>query len=152
MYLYYWSDSCPIIGSGLLDYYRRPYKVYDWMKAVYTRVLVSLERDVTPYLIGREKVYARTDSFVAKLWVTNDVDAAYDDARISWRITHRDRGAEVASNAFAGTIPADSVEVTDHVVWAIPADTATGEYRVDMQVTDAAGTELSSNFMDFVVR
>ncbi len=25
MYHYYWSDPCPIMGSGLLDYYRRPY-------------------------------------------------------------------------------------------------------------------------------
>lgn len=152
MYLYYWSDSCPIIGSGLLDYYRRPYKVYDWMKAVYTRVLISLEREVTPYVIGREKVYAPTGTFTAKLWLTNDVDAAYEDARISWRITHRESGTEVAGNSFGGTIPADSVQVTDHVIWPIPADAATGEYRVDMLVTDAAGAELSRNFMDFVVR
>jgi beta-mannosidase len=152
MYLYYWSDSCPIIGSGLLDYYRRPYKVYDWMKAVYTRVLVSLEREVTPYVIGREKVYAPTQTFTAKLWLTNDVDAAYEGAQISWRISHRESGTEVARNAFSGTILADSVAVTDHVVWPIPADAPTGEYRVDMLVTDAAGTELSSNFMDIVVR
>ena len=152
MYLYYWSDSCPIIGSGLLDYYRRPYKVYDWMKAVYTRVLVSLEREVKPYVLGREKVYSRTESFVAKLWLTNDVDAAYENAQISWRISHSESGTEVASRAFAGTIPPDSVDVTDHVVWAIPADAAPGEYRVDMLATDAEGTELSSNFVDFVVR
>ena len=24
MYLYYWSDACPMMGSGLLDYYREP--------------------------------------------------------------------------------------------------------------------------------
>jgi len=58
----------------------------------------------------------------------------------------------VAGNSFGGTIPADSVQVTDHVIWPIPADAATGEYRVDMLVTDAAGAELSRNFMDFVVR
>ena len=33
MYHYYWSDPCPIMGSGLLDYYRRPYQVYEAMKA-----------------------------------------------------------------------------------------------------------------------
>ncbi len=152
MYLYYWSDSCPIIGSGLLDYYRRPYKVYDWMKAVYTRVLVSLERDVTPYIIGREKVYEPTTSFVAKLWVTNDFDYALEGAKGSWSITHTESGEKVAEQSFAGTVPADSVERADTVIWQIPADAALGEYRVDMVVTDAEGAELSRNFMDFVVR
>ena len=47
MYHYYWSDPCPIMGSGLLDYYRRPYQVYEAMKAVYGRVLISLERNPT---------------------------------------------------------------------------------------------------------
>ena len=39
------------MGSGLLDYYRRPYKVFDAMKGVYTRVLISLERDAAPYVM-----------------------------------------------------------------------------------------------------
>ena len=29
MFHYYWSDPCPIMGSGLLDYHRRPYQVYE---------------------------------------------------------------------------------------------------------------------------
>lgn len=152
MYLYYWSDSCPIIGSGLLDYYRRPYKVYDWMKAVYTRVLVSLERDVTPYVIGREKVYGPATSFVAKLWVTNDLEHDLVDASVSWAIRSAATGEVVASNALTGTIAADSVKRADHVVWAIPADAALGEYRVELSAKDAEGAVLSENFLDFVVR
>ncbi|UYN83444.1 MAG: beta galactosidase jelly roll domain-containing protein [Microcella sp.] len=152
MYLYYWSDSCPIIGSGLLDYYRRPYKVYEWMKAVYTRVLVSLEREVTPYVIGREKVYQPGETFVAKLWVTNDFDHAFEGTTGSWTITHRESGTEVASQSFQGTLPADSVERVDSVMWLIPADAERGEYRIDMLVSDAEGNELSRNFTDIVVR
>ena len=57
MYLYYWSDACPIIGSGLFDYYRRPYRAYESMKAVYTPVLVSLEWNKDPYIIGWEKIW-----------------------------------------------------------------------------------------------
>lgn len=151
MYLYYWSDSCPIIGSGLLDYYRRPYKVYDWMKAVYTRVLISLERNVQPYVLGREKVYRPTENFTAKLWVTNDFDAAFPGARMSWSITDAASGQVVAQRELTGTLEPDSVERVDDVVWPIPAD-ASGDYRVDMLVTDAEGAELSRNFMDFVVR
>ena len=32
MFHYYWSDPCPIMGSGLFDYYRRPYAVYEAMR------------------------------------------------------------------------------------------------------------------------
>ena len=35
MFHYYWSDPCPIMGSGLFDYYRRPYAVYEAMRNVY---------------------------------------------------------------------------------------------------------------------
>lgn len=152
MYLYYWSDSCPIIGSGLLDYYRRPYKAYDAMKAVYTEVLISLERDVKPYILAREKVYQRTASFVAKLWVTNDLEGAVRGAAVNWTITHRESGERVAAHDFTTTLAPDSSEQVDHIVWPISATAATGEYRVDMSVTDADGSVLSRNFTDIVVR
>ncbi|MFD1718432.1 glycoside hydrolase family 2 protein [Georgenia deserti] len=152
MYLYYWSDSCPIIGSGLLDYYRRPYKVYDWMKAVYTRVLVSFERTASPYLLGREKVYPRGSTFAGKLWVTNDYDTDVDGAEISWRIRRAAGGEDVTGRTFTGTLPADSAEQSDNVIWPVPADAEPGGYRIEMAVTDRAGEVLSENAMDFEVR
>src|SRR4029079_5109384 len=83
MYLYYWSDPCPIMGSGLLDYYRRKYRVYDAMQAVYGPVLVSLERDAKPYIIGREKIYERGTEFTGTVWVTNDHPHAIDGATLA---------------------------------------------------------------------
>lgn len=151
MYLYYWSDSCPIIGSGLLDYYRRPYKVYDSMKSVYTRLLVSLERDVTPYLLGRPKIYQRSENFVAKLWVTNDFPEKVEGT-VAWHIAHRGSGAEVASNTFDARISADSVDRIDHIVWPIPFDAETGDYRIEMSFTDTDGKVLSTNYTDIEVR
>ena len=88
MYLYYWSDACPMIGSGLFDYYRRPYKVYYSMKAVYTPVLISLERNADPYIIGRDKIYQPATTFAGKVWVTNDMDAL-KDCRIEWEIVKK---------------------------------------------------------------
>lgn len=151
MYLYYWSDPCPIIGSGLLDYYRRPYKVYDAMKAVYQRVLISLERDADPYIIGREKFYDRNTSFTAKVWVNNDHTYDIENARISWKIVHRESGETVMENSFVATLPEDSVKQADYIVWPIPSD-ASGPYRVEMEVADSEGKVLCSNYMDFTVR
>lgn len=150
MYLYYWSDAVPMIGSGLLDYYRRPYKVYESMKAVYTPVLISLEWNADPYIIGRDKIYHPSSSFVGKVWITNDL-GALNDCRIEWQIISRENETAECSNSFVSNLEADSAQVIDHIVWNIPRN-ASGGYTVKMKVADASGAELSSNFTDIIVR
>jgi beta-mannosidase len=152
MYHYYWSDPCPIMGSGLLDYYRRPYKVYEAMKAVYTRVLISLERDVTPYVIGREKVYERGTPFEAKIWVTNDHPDPAEEAQVSWQVVCVDTGEVMREKSLSATLPADSAEVVDEFAWAIPTTISPGAYRVTMQVLASDGQALSRNTTDITVR
>ena len=152
MYLYYWRDPCPIMGSGLFDYYGRPYKVYESLKQVYTRVLISLERKVTPYIIGREKFYDRPSTFVATVWVTNDYQLPIENASVSWRIVERGSGRVVMENRFAARLAADSVKDVDQIVWPIPADAPAGTYRIEMQVTDESGKPLSVNYTDITVR
>ena len=150
MYLYYWSDACAMIGSGLLDYYRRPYKVYDSMKAVYTPVLISLEWNADPYIIGRDKLYSPSTDFVGKVWVNNDWDFQ-KDANVSWSIVSEETGKTALESSFVVDLKADSVVVIDHIVWNIPAD-AKGGYKINMMVRDASGKVLSENYTDIIVR
>jgi beta-mannosidase len=152
MYLYYWSDPCPIMGSGLLDYHRRPYQVYDAMKAVYTRVLISLEREADPYVIGREKVYERGSTFRATIWVTNDFPYPIGDAQVAWELMSVDGGEIVDKNAFTAMLSADAVGEVDHLDWEIPATARPGTYRVAMQVLGPDGQMLSTNSTDITVR
>jgi beta-mannosidase len=152
MYLYYWSDPCPIMGSGLLDYFRRPYQVYDAMKAVYTRVLISLEREADPYVIGREKVYQRGTPFRATMWVTNDFPFAIEGTQVSWELVGVDTGEIVDKNAFTATLSPDSVGEVDHLDWEIPATARPGAYRVAMQVLGPDGETLSTNSTDIIIR
>jgi beta-mannosidase len=149
MYLYYWSDPTAMIGSGLLDYYRRPYKVYDSMKAVYTKVLISLEWNADPYIIGRDKIYHAASDFAGKVWVTNDMEFQ-KDCTVSWKIVS-EKGQTELENTFVSNLQADSSEVTDHIVWHIPAD-AGGGYSVRMKVQDGKGNVLSENYTDLIVR
>jgi beta-mannosidase len=152
MYLYYWSDPSPIMGSGLLDYYRRPYQVYESMKAVYGPVLVSLERDVKPYVIGREKVYERGTEFTGTVWVTNDFPHPIDDATIAWRIEDLETGEVVLEDALTATLPEDSVLEGDRIRWTIPTSARPGTYRVAMKVLGADGDVLSTNATEITVR
>lgn len=150
MYLYYWSDPCAMIGSGLLDYYRRPYKVYDSMKAVYTPVLVSLEWNADPYVIGRDKIYAPATDFVGKLWVTNDL-GLLNGCKLEWKIVCKKTQKTELEKSFVTDLIPDSVHVADHIIWNIPAD-AHGEYTVLMKASDSEGNELSSNYTDIIVK
>jgi beta-mannosidase len=150
MYLYYWSDPVAMIGSGVLDYYRRPYKVYDAMKAVYTPVLISLEWNADPYVIGRDKFYAPATDFIGKVWITNDLDTQ-SDCKIEWSIVKSCTNAVQIEKTFTTNLLADCAHIADHIVWNIPAD-AKGDYKVLMKVTGADGKTLSSNYTDIIVK
>ena len=151
MYLYFFSDPCPVIGSGLLDYYRRPYqKSYDVFKTIYTPVLVSLEWNKDPFIVGWQKVYKPGDTFVGKVWITNDHLEPVWDVTLSWKLIDVKTKKVVTKATRQIALPADSSKVTDHVVWPIPQGTK-GAYKVEMQLTAKDGATLSSNWFDFVV-
>jgi beta-mannosidase len=150
MYLYYWNDACPCIGSGLFDYYRRPYKAYEAMKAVYTPVLVSLEWNKDPYIIGYEKRWYPGDTFVGRIWVTNDHHREFEDAHLSWQLVNMDDGQTIQHNRKQLTIPYDSSQVVDEVRWEIVRGIQ-GNFQVQMQVTDREGKQLSANYFDFSI-
>jgi beta-mannosidase len=148
MYLYYWNDACAGIGSGLLDYYRRPYKAYDAMQAVYTPVLVSLEWNKDPYILGFEKRYYPGETFVGKVWVTNDQAQRLEGAKLSWQVVSQAEQRPVLAGDKTLDLPADSAQVVDEVRWAILRGMQ-GRFQVQMQVADGAGAILSRNTFDF---
>lgn len=149
MYLYFWNDPFAGIGSGLLDYYRRPYHSYEVFKRIYTPVLVSLEWNKDPYIVGWQKVYHPGDTFVGKVWITNDYLEPIYDVQLDWRLLDpQGKVIEQAQRQIA--LPKDASKITDHIVWPIPAGTA-GKYRVEMSLTGQDGASLSANDFEFVV-
>ncbi len=152
MYLYYWSDPCPIMGSGLFDYYRRPYQVYYSMKEVYTQVLISLEWNADPYIIGRDKIYDRLNTFVGKVWVNNDHFYEVENAVMSWKLIHEESGDLICENSIKASLKEDSAEIVDRIIWPIPHDAIAGQYKIEMLVKDAEGNTLSKNDTKIMVR
>ena len=150
MYLYYWSDACPMIGSGLLDYYRRPYKVYDYMQKVYTPVLVCLEPSMHPYKLGRRREFQAGTTFTARVWLINDHYHKIEDASLEWKVTDQQSGDVLAAHQFRLDILADSAEIPDHIVLPLKKEWAGHECKVTMTVkTD--NEVLSDNYMDFII-
>ncbi len=144
MYLYYWSDACPLMGSGLFDYYREPYRVYESMKSVYTQVLVSLEWNEEPHPIGRPHRYIRGEKFVGKVWVTNDHLHEIKDAKISWCIQRAGEEKPLTGRELKKDLACDSSEILDVICFTIPEEYV-GEYEIKMKVTDRDGKVLSEN-------
>jgi beta-mannosidase len=151
MYLYYWSDPVPMMGSGVYDYYRRRYEVFESLMAAYTRVFVSLEREETPYIVGRPKVYQAGATFSAKVWVNNDYPHDLADTDVTWHVVRVGDGAGVINNTLRVDLAADSATVVDRIDWAIRTDAAPGAYRVEMRVAGADGTVLSSNSTEIAI-
>lgn len=144
MYLYYWSDACPIMGSGLLDYYREPYEVYDAMKSVYTQVLISLEWEQEPHVLGREKKYGRGQKFCGKIWLNNDHFHSIEDVTIHWEIHKEDSTEILMQETWIDNLAEDSAEVKKEISWIIPGDYV-GNYVIDMWVKDKEENLLSTN-------
>lgn len=150
MYLYYWSDACPMIGSGLLDYYRRPYKVYDYMQKVYTPVLVCAEPSLHPYRLGREKIFYPGKTFTARVWLINDNYYEIPDALLSWSVLDETSGEILAENQFRLKILADSAEIPDHVVLPLHKDWEGHSCRLKMKIATDKEV-LSENYFDFKI-
>ena len=144
MFLYYWNDACPIMGSGLFDYYREPYEVYESMKSVYTQVLVSLEWEEEPHVLGRDKMYDRGQMFRGRVFVNNDHFHRIDQASVHWEISRKGSDEILAEKTIVTDLEADSVEIKDHISWIIP-ENYVGEYEIKMYVKDSEGTMLSRN-------
>jgi beta-mannosidase len=149
MYLYYWSDPAPVIGSGIVDYFGRKLPAYEAMKSVYTPVLVSLEWNKAPYVIGYDKYWKPGDLFSAQVWVNNDHPKPVK-ATVRWSLRKADAGEAAAEKTLELTLAEDSAKVVDVIEWPVPRG-AGGAHRVDMSVVDDGGKTLSENVFDFIV-
>jgi hypothetical protein len=134
----------------LLDYYRRKYKAYDIFGMVYSPVLVSIEWVKDTHVVGHEKVYLPGETVTTKIWVTNDFDRDFEGARLTWIVKGLDRET-LASGADTLAVPADSSDVVANVSWPT-AGRAPGVYRIEVELADGAGAELSHNYFEFRVR
>src|SRR5262249_46293405 len=129
---------------------RRPYQVYDAVRRVYGRVLVSLARDAHPYILGREKVLDRDTGLRADIWVTSDLAEPLVDASIGWRLVRTDTGAMVSGHDVTATIGPDTSIAIDRIDWEIPATAKPGTYRVEMELSVPGGPG-SANHTDFTL-
>lgn len=152
MYLYYWSEPWPNIGaSGLVDYFRTPFKSYESFKQVYTPVLVSFEWDKEPYILGKQKHYKQGQSVKGNLWLTNDHLTCIQEATLTWAVRAEGSDDDLTGDSLVVCMEKDSAKVAGQVDWVIPTDLCDGVYVLQMTVTAKDGSILSNNDFQFEV-
>ncbi|WP_319562144.1 sugar-binding domain-containing protein [Marispirochaeta sp.] len=149
MYLYYWNDAAPVIGSGIVDYFGEKLPAYYSMKQVYTPVLASLEWNKDPYIIGYDKFWKPGDLFVGKIWINNDFQRELP-VTLNWALRHMDSTSTEMERALPLTLAKDSAKVVETIHWQVP-QRAHGSYTVQMLVTDENGNTLSENDFLFII-
>jgi len=148
MYLYYWNDAVPMIGSGIVDYYGEKLPAYHSMKQVYTPVMVSLAWNKDPYVIGYDKYWKANDLFIGEIWIVNDHHKKIP-VELSWTLISADSQEEIINKTQTMVLAPDSSKVVDTVLWQVPK--TSGAHEVRMQVIDEEGNVLSSNIFNFLV-
>ena len=112
-------------------------------------MLVSLEWNKDPYVIGYQKFWKPADLFIGQIWIAND--HLHDvSATLSWELVKEGEKETILSNRLELVLPADSAKVVDTVSWSIPRGTS-GPHLVNMTVRNGKGEALSSNVFDFTV-
>lgn len=148
MYLYYWNDPVPMIGSGIIDYFGVKLPAYHSMKQVYTPVMVSLEWNKTPYVIGYDKYWKPSDLFIGKIWVVNDHHRSVP-VKLFWELVVSSSDNPLLESESDMVLAPDSAKVVDTVFWQVPQ--TSGKHEVRMRVIDGEGKVLSSNNFDFLI-
>ncbi len=148
MYLYYWNDPVAMIGSGIVDYFGKKLPAYHSMKQVYTPVMVSLEWNKDPYIIGYDKYWKAKDLFLGKIWVVNDHSEALP-VTVSWSLKHTDSNLEHVTGSMDVVLAPDSSKVVATVSWQVEG--TSGPHSIEMKVVSREGEVLSFNNFDFLV-
>ena len=149
MYLYYWNDPAPVIGSGIVDYFGEKLPAYYSMKQVYTPVLVSLEWNKDPYVIGYDKFWKPGDLFVGKIWINNDYQRPIP-VTLKWKLQRSGSDRAEMEKSLPLTLEKDSAKLVNTIHWSVPGG-AKGDYLVKMQVSDEEGKILSENDFAFII-
>jgi len=148
MFQYFWADPWPCIyGSGVYDYYRRPYGCLESYKKSYLPLLVSFEWDKDPKFMGDLKRYSPGETLRGRIWIVNDTYQSYEGT-LDWSVAGPS-GKVVMKGSVKAQIGEDAAKSVVEMNEAVPSEE--GLYRMEILYSGAKG-ELSSNFFEFEVR
>jgi beta-mannosidase len=148
---YFWSEQFPGFGSGIVDYFGRPYAALEQMREACVPVLASVEWLKSEHIVGKRKHWRPGSRFGANIWATNDLLEDLPDCTVETRLARQ--GApdepEVVRSQAGLHLPADSSTIGDAVGLTLPSNVA--DYRIDVVLRDVDGEVIDDNWFEFSV-
>jgi len=155
-YFQFHFDHCwPMIKTwSIVDYYRKPKPAYFALQETSQPVLACVDvygdrwAQAKP---GHEERYYGGDKFGGDVWVINDLYQAYPGSKLTWQL--RDPEAKLLKqDSLSLDIKPNSVRKIGVIEWEIPYEVKTGRCRLNVELTEATGSVLSTNSYAFWVK
>ena len=128
----------PDFKWGIVDYYQKPKRSYDFVRRAYQPLLISLECDKRRWLPG--------ETFSSNLWIVNDLHQAFTDCTLKVTISDHKNHQLVTGNYTVEKVPPDSSSQYETFEW--PVLGRLGEtFRIDAVLRNSQGQLLSTNHL-----
>ncbi len=125
----------PDIKWGIIDYYGKRKRAFEFVTRAYQPVLVSLEYSKRRWRDG--------ETLEAGIWIVNDHHRAYDGATLSWQVLDPQDNPLGEGSKPVDVQPDSSAKF--HDLSCVVRGTDGGFFHVRMTLTAADGTQLSHN-------
>lgn len=125
----------PDIKWGIIDYYGKKKRCFDYVQRAYQPVLVSLEYTKRRFRNG--------EALDASIWIVNDHHRSYDILVLAWKVRDPDGGVIDEGSRVVSVEPDSSVAMQQLDCAVRGRDGAF--FTVEMELADAEGGVLSRN-------
>jgi beta-mannosidase len=141
------ADPWPSISFAVLDYERKPKLGYKSLQSAMQPVLPSIFPSKPGGLEGVSWVYEDQKDFMTALWVVNDTNETFPNAKLSWQI-ETDSGQRVTF----GEIRVDVAPDSSKRFWTVPTDSiSVGAFKIEVTLSTQDGLVLGENDFSFII-
>jgi beta-mannosidase len=141
------ADPWPSISFAVLDYERKPKLGYKSLQSAMQPVLPSIFPSKPVGLEGVSWVYEDQEDFMTALWVVNDTNETFSNAKLSWQI-ETDSGQRVTF----GEIRVDVAPDSSKRFWTVPTDSiSVGAFKIEVTLSTQDGLVLGENDFSFII-
>jgi len=132
-------DIWPSVTMAAIDFNRIPTKVFDTVRRSFAPVAATFDYDQDRWRAGED--------FHCHVWAINDRWEAIPDATVRWRILDGS-GNPVSEGNWPVSMAPDSAVRLGEVQWKTANP---GRYKLDAEVINKTGEQLSENTFEFVI-
>lgn len=141
------ADPWPSISFSVLDYERKPKLGYKTLQSAMQPVLPSIFPSKPAGLDGVSWVYEHQGDLSIALWVVNDTNKTFSNAKLSWQIVTASDQRETLGEILVDVAPDSSKRF-----WTVSTDkVSVGAFKLEVTLSNLDGLVLGENEFNFII-